>query len=337
MPERGSRLHVPRAETFFSHPLVAPYLFEVSCLSAAPKSVQKAMQDTTPAPSSGFVIGARSPQSFKILKSSVCRGVRCVAETVSARSPILRDRPRTSVVWYLSKPAPNSRVSSNTSSSWNFPHPITLRLTISPLFPAPIMSRLLKVLVTTLVVAGLGATQSTDCEKTCEPKMLAAVKCQTMDCLCYAYDDPDYVSCMQSECGRGYACGFLVPDIRVASSIPMRMLTMDTPVAVREIQVLVCEGFSVTLSPNPPSGGGTNPQTTAAASNPQATGTGTGTGTGTSGTTSGAGNGGGSSGTGTGSGSGSGSDVTSSQSSGSSYLINPPVNMRDADTFEKTS
>ena len=36
--------------------------------------------------------------------------------------------------------------------------------------------------------------------------MVAAVKCSTFDCYCYAYDDPAYVSCLQSECGKGYSC-----------------------------------------------------------------------------------------------------------------------------------
>lgn len=34
-----------------------------------------------------------------------------------------------------------------------------------------------------------------------------------MQCICYAYDDPDYVSCLQSECGKGYSCEF--PDLVV--------------------------------------------------------------------------------------------------------------------------
>ncbi|KAK0647143.1 hypothetical protein B0T16DRAFT_493977 [Cercophora newfieldiana] len=149
------------------------------------------------------------------------------------------------------------------------------------------MSRLLRALVMTMTVASLGAAQTKTCEETCEPKQKAAVKCSTMECICYSYDDPDFVSCLQAECGRGYS-------------------------SVREIQVLSCSYMGVTLTPDPPTAAGAGTQTTTGASNPQATGAGTGTGT--SNTTPG-GNGGGSSSAGPGSGSGSDSSSASNQSS----------------------
>ncbi|KAK4445286.1 hypothetical protein QBC34DRAFT_165614 [Podospora aff. communis PSN243] len=143
------------------------------------------------------------------------------------------------------------------------------------------MSPLFRVLVTALAAATLSVAQSKTCEDKCASKQLAAIKCETMECFCFAYDDPDYVSCMQSECGKGYA-------------------------SVRELQVMTCQAMGTTLSPDPPGTSDAGTQTTTGASNPQATGTGT------TSTTSG-GNSGGSSG----SGSGSASNTSSnSQSSG---------------------
>jgi hypothetical protein len=73
------------------------------------------------------------------------------------------------------------------------------------------MSHLFKVLVAALAAATLGAAQLQTCEDKCASKQLAAIKCETMECYCFAYDDPDYVSCLQSECGKGYACEFSLP------------------------------------------------------------------------------------------------------------------------------
>lgn len=66
------------------------------------------------------------------------------------------------------------------------------------------------------------------------PKLIAAVKCSTYDCACFAFDEPEYVACLQVECGRGYD-------------------------SVRAAQVMGCSIYDVTLSPNPPAATPTSP------------------------------------------------------------------------------
>ncbi|KAK3321768.1 hypothetical protein B0H66DRAFT_180595 [Apodospora peruviana] len=138
-----------------------------------------------------------------------------------------------------------------------------------------------RLFVAALAAATLCAAQVTDCEDTCNPKLVAATKCETLACGCYAYDDPDYVSCLKSECGRGFS-------------------------SIRDGQVLACSYMGVTLTPDPPSADGSSDSqttSTAAASDPQTT----------SGTTSGGGSSSGSGGAATNGGS-SGSTSTDSGS-----------------------
>ncbi|KAK1756541.1 hypothetical protein QBC47DRAFT_445166 [Echria macrotheca] len=83
--------------------------------------------------------------------------------------------------------------------------------------------------------------QTQPCEDTCKPQIAAATKCTTLACGCYAYDDPSVVSCLQSECGRGFQ-------------------------SVRDNEILYCSYVGVTLTKNPPGSADTTTDPTSSSS-----------------------------------------------------------------------